>query len=341
MIKRTIEISREPTHLTVRDRQLLLLRKLDPPKALPANPPNLAATIPIEDIGVIVVDEQQTSYSHAALIELVERGAVLVVCGRDHLPAGMLMPLSEHTEVVWRLNDQIAASKPLLKQLWRQIVMAKIQEQARVLPQTQRAEVVRRRLMVIAQEVRSGDAENHEAQAARLYWSEWLGAPQSADADMFQRVSSPGVDAPPPNNFLNYGYAVIRAAVARAIASAGLLPALGIKHRNRSNVFCLADDLMEPLRPLVDVVARELFIAGERTLTQQNKARLLLLLTAPVLTGDGEQTKGPLMVALHRYTASLAAAFAGTRRDLDIPIPMNLPVAKDRRRTFTGEQDEC
>jgi len=324
MVKRTVEISREPTHLTVRDRQLLLLRKDGPPKAIPANPPNLAASIPTEDIGLVIVDQAQSSYSHAALVDLIDRGAVLVICGDNHLPVGMLLPLAEHTEVVWRLKDQIEAPRPLRKQLWKSIVQAKITRQAENLSNLGiHADHAAETLTDMARRVRSGDVENHEAQAAKVYWHAWLG--DRAEAAEFRRDATPGTHAPPPNNFLNYGYAVARAATARALVSAGLLPALGIKHRNRSNAFCLADDLMEPLRPLVDRIARTLFLAGENQLTQPNKATLLHVLAAPVTTPDrrtgADPRTGALMVALHRYCASFADSLSSGQDCLEIPYP--------------------
>lgn len=332
MIKRTVEISREPMHLTVRDRQLLLLRKEEPPRSLPAYPPNLAGSIPTEDIGMVLVDEQQTTYSHAALADLMDRGAVVVICGRDHLPSGLLFPMAEHTEVVWRLRDQIQASKPLRKQLWKSIVQAKIRAQAGALPDDERGRAARGALLALGRDVKSGDTENHEAQAARIYWSAWLGRPVGVGVDgagtLFQRDASPGTDAPCPNNFLNYGYAVIRAAVARALVGAGLLPALGLKHKNRSNAFCLADDLIEPLRPLVDAAARELFCKGERVLSPHCKARLLLLLTAGVRDGTGT---GPLSVVLARYAASLAMSLAKGVDELDIPVIVEGDAAASRR----------
>ncbi len=336
MIKRLVEISREPTHVALRDRQLLLLRKGEPRPPYPAHPRNLAGSIPVEDIGMVVVDEGQATYTHAALAALVERGAVVVICGDDHLPSGLLLPMAEHTEVVWRLKDQIEASRPLRKRLWSEVITAKIRAQAACLPFDPVGDAAREQLLLLAQQVKSGDAENHEAQAARVYWQSWLGRfPEQAD---FQRVAGgrgPSAGAP-PNNFLDYGYAILRAGVARALVSAGLLPALGLKHRNRSNAFCLADDLMEPLRPIVDDVARQLFLSGERRLVQGNKARLLILMTAEVTTPGTDHRaafKGPLMVALHRYAASLAEALrtGKAERDstlLDIPVrtfPRNRP----------------
>ncbi len=170
----------------------------------------------------------------------------------------------------------------------------------------------RRKLTALARKVRSGDPANVEAQAAKVYWEAWLPPPSDPECTRFRR--SP--DGAPPNNLLNYGYAVYRAAVARAIVSAGLLPALGLHHANRANVFCLADDLVEPLRPLVDARVRTLFLAGGTDLTQPNKARLLDGLAEPVVTA-GET--GPLMVALHTLVASLVHCYEGEADRLQIP----------------------
>lgn len=294
MIKRTVEISREPAHLTVRLKQLLIQRQGD-----------TVASLPCEDVGMVVVDHPGTTYSHAALASLAQSDAVLVVCGADHLPAALLLPLSDHSQVVWRLNEQIAAPKPLHKRLWQQLVKEKIKAQAHVLAEEQWA---RRRLLALAREVRSGDSTNTEGQAAKIYWMHWLGD------QAFRRDQ----DGEGLNALLNYGYAVLRAAVARAIVTAGLLPALGLHHCNRSNPMCLADDLMEPLRPLVDDRARELFHQGYTELDQEAKARMLELLTTPMQLGE---TSGPLMVALHRYTASLVRCFQGKAKQLEIPRP--------------------
>lgn len=172
----------------------------------------------------------------------------------------------------------------------------------------------------MASEVRSGDPDNREAQAARVYWSAWLfQSPEAASTDGFQRDP----DGPGINGLLNYGYAIIRAALARAIVAAGLHPALGLHHSNRSNAFCLADDLIEPLRPLVDSVVRELAFSGHQELTQPVKAELLDLLTEEVRTGE---FSGPLTVALHRYIASLVKCYAGETRALEFPVRCNSAV---------------
>ncbi len=299
MIKRTIEVSREATHLSVRLNQLTLRRG-----------EQTVGSIPCEDIGVVVVDHPQATYTHAALASLAQADATLVVCGRDHLPVAILLPLSDHTQVVWRVKEQIKAGKPLCKRLWQQIVRTKILRQADNLLAGSPSE---RRLRQLAQEVRSGDSTNAEAQAAKVYWSAWLiEAPEAQSA--FRRDSD-GVGA---NALLNYGYAVVRAAIARALVAAGLVPSLGLHHSHRANAFCLADDLIEPFRPLVDERVRQLLFAGQNELDQPTKGALLELLAAPMETDEG---RGPLLVALQRYTASLVQCFQGSSRRLEIPQP--------------------
>lgn len=301
---------------------MLLIRK--PERTLAGIAPlpidSIAATIPSEDIGMVVVDEPQTTYTHAALAELCEQGAVLVVCGRDHQPSGVLLSMGSHNEIVWRLQDQIRARRPLQKQLWQSIIRAKIRAQAAAMPESPGLEARRSQLAEMAKTVRSGDRENVEAQAARLYWSAWLGSGHSQVCFSREAGCTPSV---PPNNFLDYGYAILRAAVARAIVGAGLLPAIGINHHHRSNAFCLADDLMEPLRPIIDVRARALFASGERVLTQPNKAALLMAATATVRDSTG---RGPLLVVLHRYIASFTLSLSTGKDALDIPVAENLPV---------------
>lgn len=317
MIKRTIEISREPAHLAARDGQLLVLRRIETPRPLPANPPNLAGSIPCEDLGVLMVDERETTYSHSALTTLAEHGAAVVLCGRDHHPVCMCLPLSTNTELLARLDAQLNASKPTLKRLWAAIVTAKVRAQAGALPQGNDTVTCRSKLQALAASVRSGDPDNIEAQAAALYWPVILARSVHLTHPFRRRAGDR--QAPPPNNLLDYGYAVLRASVARAAVSAGLLPALGIKHRGRSNPFCLADDLMEPLRPLVDRRVRWLAERGELTLDQPTKAELLRVLTDEVECGDGENSRGPLMVAVVRYVASFVRVLTGESKATDIP----------------------
>lgn len=295
MIKRIIEISKEPAHLSVDLDQLRLKR------------PSGDASIPCEDIGVLLVEHPETTCTNHALAKLVGFGAAVVVCGRNHLPAGILLPFPNHTEVVWRVNDQIEASRPLKKHLWKQLVVAKIHAQARNLPTDSPAH---RKLRKLARDVKSGDPSNVEAQAARTYWASWLGE----DSTFRRDPDGDGVNA-----LLNYGYAVLRAAVARAVVAAGILPVIGIHHSNRSNLFCLADDLLEPLRPLVDAEVQHLHAHGNDDLDRYAKASLLSVLHGAVQLED--QT-GPLMVALHRMAASLVRCYRREEKKLLIPTAL-------------------
>jgi CRISPR-associated protein Cas1 len=316
VIKRTLEISREPAHLSVRDDQLVLKRD-----------GQIVGQVPCEDIGVVLVDHPQTTYTHGALAKLAESDAAVVICGRDHLPAAILLPMVDHSQVVWRLDAQLGVSRPLRKQLWRQLVVAKIVAQARNLSPELPAY---RKMLALAREVRSGDPTNIEAQAARVYWGNWLWALAEEETPEFRRDP----DLPGLNSFLNYGYAVVRAAIARAIVAAGLLPSLGLHHRNRSNAFCLADDLIEPLRPLVDDRVRELHRQGYEELNQPAKAALLEILADRVQFGD---EVGPLMVELHRYVASLVRCFTGDERELQIPFALAAEVLTEPIPTLASD----
>lgn len=304
MIKHTIEISSAPVHLATEHRQLLLKREGE-----------VVGRVACEDVGVVVIDHPATTYTHGALSALMESDAAVVICGHDHLPAGILLPFSDHSQVVWRTDLQLSVGRPLKKRLWQQIVAAKIRAQADNLLS---APVAQRKLLAFAAEVRSGDTTLREAQAARVYWQHWLTSEDArapVSEERFRRLRE-GIS---PNSLLNYGYAIVRAALARALVSAGLLPALGIQHRHRANAFCLADDLIEPLRPLVDERVRELYWAGQDELDQPTKAALLELLTLPMSVTDG--SAGPLMVMLHRYVGSLVRSYDAKSPVLEIPQP--------------------
>ena len=307
MIKRTIEISQQPVHLSVRLGQLTI-QPFDAEK-------DQSTSIPCEDIGLLLIDEPRTMMTQGAMEALCRAGAVVVVCGRDHLPAGVMLPVCDHGLEVSRLRDQIAMTQPLKKRVWQQLVVAKIEAQGRNLPGDTPPY---KRLAVLAREVKSGDPSNVEAQAAKVYWSAWLaGDPRQA---AFRRDKD-GKDI--VNAMLNYGYAVVRAAVARALVAAGLQPALGVHHSNRANPFCLADDLLEPLRPLVDAIVRDLArgpAAEQGQLDQPIKAHLLSVLT--LTTRAGDQT-GPLMVNIHRMVGSLLRCMEKKDKRLLIPTALD------------------
>jgi len=296
MIKRIVEISSARTHLSIKYGQLIIKQEGTP-----------VSSIPCEDIGVLLVDHPGTSYTHCVFTELLHCGAAVVLCADDHHPSGMLLPIESNSMQTERFRQQIKAKEPLKKQLWRQIVRAKIKHQAKLVGQDSDIYKV---LMILRDKVRSGDPENIEAQASKKFWPVYI---QDIISE-FRR----DIDGRPPNNMLNYGYMVMRAAIARALCSAGLLPCLGIHHRNRYNAFCLADDMLEPFRGFVEAKVREVCKTNgvPVELSQPIKAMLLEVLYEPVTIADFE---GPLMVGLHRVMASLQRCFAGEQKDLDLP----------------------
>ncbi len=291
MIKRTIEISGADTSLSVHNDQLHIRR----------NGEDIGQT-PIEDIGVLIVDAPTVSYTHTTLVRLSEYGAVTVLCGNNHLPAAMVTPLQGNSLLPERLRLQISVSEPLRKRIWQEIVREKILNQAAICEDP----IMQARILGCAKDVRSGDPQNVEAQAARFHWAVYLPELQ------FHR----GREEEEPNGLLNYGYAIIRAAVARALCGAGLHPTLGVQHANRTNAFALADDLMEPLRPLVDHRVRQLWRAGQREVKRETKAALLQLLTQ---TCEMDEQTGPLLVALERLAVSYVGRLSGQEKALRIP----------------------
>lgn len=263
-------------------------------------------TVAIEDLGMLVLEHAQISLTHYLLDKLVSSNVAVITCNDSHHPTGLLMPLESNTLQSERFRQQIDASEPLKKQLWQQTVKAKITNQATVLKKWGSKNNL---LINLADSVKSGDADNNEAVAAVHYWQNLF-----PPAWNFYRKR----DGLPPNNLLNYAYAIIRAGMARSIVSAGLLPTLGIFHRNRYNAYCLADDLMEPYRPFADMVVRGIIdkTSAVETLTPELKVPLLTIPTLDVLlAGD----KSPLMVAMQRTAASAAKCFAGEQRKLLLP----------------------
>lgn len=298
MIKRTIDISSAPARMRIENDQLVLSREGFEDR-----------TIPTEDIGVLLIDQQRTVYTHAVLVRLMEQGACVVLCDEKHLPCGLLLPMQANELLTQRLRKQIDVSRPREKRLWQQLVRAKIAAQAANLEAPAIGSPAAGRLRALADSVASGDPGNVEGHAARIYWPALLGSG-------FKRERGGAW----PNPILNYGYMVLRAAVARAIAGAGLHPSFGLHHHNRGNAFCLADDLLEPLRPLVDAAVCGITAGnrpeGELGVTPQAKRVLLALLAREVeLAGQS----GPLMVQLHRVAASLWECYAGNRDTLDLP----------------------
>lgn len=267
-----------------------------------AKPP---AIIPIEDIGLIVLDNQQIMISQALIMALNENNAAIISCDTSHLPYGLTLPMFSNHAFTEKLRTQIDASVPLMKNLWQQTIVAKINNQT-VLLKKNNANIGR--MEYYSRNVKSGDPENVEGRAAAYYWDTLFGAGN------FKRQRY-GV---PPNNLLNYGYAVLRAVIARSLVASGLLTALGIHHRNKYNPYCLADDIMEPYRPFVDelVLGINDEMSDSEELTPQIKRKLLEI---PVIDVEIEGKSSPLMVGVQRTTSSLTSCFEGTTRKLLYP----------------------
>ena len=301
MIKKTVCFS-NPTYLSLRNGQLVVK------VAAHDDEPERQASLPIEDLGVVVLDHQQITITSGAIAALIENNAAVVTCDEKHIPTGLVLPLEGHTVQQERFEAQISASLPLRKQLWQQTIVQKIRNQAAVLHEITGIEV--KNMLVWASDVRSGDSTNLEGRAAAYYWSRLL----EMEEEKFVRDRS-GMW---PNAMLNYGYAILRAVVARALVSSGLLPTLGIHHHNRYNAYCLADDVMEPYRPYVDRLVMRLMDKYQETdeITTDIKRDLLTIPTLEVVIGG---QRSPLMVAVSSTTASLAICYSGELRKIAYP----------------------
>jgi len=297
MIKRTLYFG-NPAYLSMKDSQLVV----DKPDAD-------KVTIPIEDIGVVLLDNPQVTVTHPLLNALLNNNTAVVTCNEKHMPSGVLLPLEGNTLQSERYADQINASLPLKKQLWQQTVQAKIANQAALL---QELGVDIEPMQYFQRSVRSGDPDNYEGRAAAFYWKCLFDGVVDGE---FVR----GRFEDDPNNLLNYGYAVLRAIVARSLVGSGLLPTLGIHHRNKYNAFCLADDIMEPYRPFVDRLVLSILkdFRDVTELTTEIKSKLLVIPAIDVII-DGKSS--PLMIATQRTTASLNDCFEGCSRKLLYPV---------------------
>lgn len=295
MIKRTLYFG-NPAYLKTNNDQLVI----DMPNAVESK------STPIEDIGLLVLDHQQITITQALLAKLLANNTAVITCDNTHHPTGMMLSLDGHSLQSQKFRAQLAATIPLKKQLWQQTVIAKIKNQAALLAGTRQENKI---LINLALEVKSGDAENCEAQAAAYYWKKLFPGFLAFKRDRY---------GPPPNNLLNYGYAILRASVARSLVASGLLPTLGIHHRNQYNAYCLADDIMEPYRPYVDYTVYHIVMNNGKYLemTPSMKKDLLAILAMDV-TIDGK--KSPLMNAVQRTTASLAKCYEGCSRKILYP----------------------
>lgn len=296
MIKRTLFFG-NPAYLSTKNEQIIISY---PDKEQETK------TVAIEDIGVIVLENQQITITNGLLEKLTHNNVALINCDQQHLPIGLLMPLSGHSEQTERFKNQINASIPLKKNLWQQTISSKIMNQAGLLKEKG---IPMRKMELWAKEVTSGDSLNHESRAAVYYWERLI------EVENFTR----GQKGIPPNNLFNYGYAILRAITARALVSSGMLPTLGIFHRNKYNAYCLADDIMEPYRPYVDLIVCHIIETEDsyEELTVEIKKQLLGIATIDVNI-DGKNS--PLMVAMSRTTNSLQECFAGSLRRILYPI---------------------
>lgn len=308
MIKKTLYFG-NPAYLSLRNQQLVIkLPEVAKNHSLPeAFKQNSEVTKPIEDIGVVVLDNKQITLTSGLLEALLENNCALVTCDSKSMPVGLMLPLYGNTTQNERFRLQLDASLPLTKQLWQQTVRQKIENQAAILKKCAGVEI--KCMKAWAADVKSGDTDNQEARAAVYYWRNLF------NVIGFTRER----DGIPPNNLLNYGYAILRAVVARGLVASGLLPTLGIHHHNRYNAYCLADDIMEPYRPYVDELVYSIVDSGEYydVLTKELKAKLLSIPTLEVVISG---KRSPLMVAVGQTTASLFKCFAGETRKIAYPV---------------------
>ena len=304
MIKRTLYFG-NPAYLSLDNRRLVVEKA--PDGDLPLGEPADKRFIPVEDIGVVVLDNRRITVTSGLMSALLDNDVAVVTCDEKSMPTGLLLPLCANTVQSERFRSQIDSSLPLKKQLWQQTVESKILNQAAVLKYVSGEDA--RNMLAWADQVRSGDADNMEGRAAAFYWKNiFPGLP------FFVRGRYDGA----PNNLLNYGYAVLRAVMARALVSSGLLPTLGIHHHNRYNAYCLADDVMEPYRPYVDRLVVDIMNDCNQCpqMTRETKARLLGI---PVIDVVIAGRRSPLMLAASQTTASLAKCFSGELRRIAYP----------------------
>lgn len=303
MIKKTIYIG-NPYHIKLKDAQLEFT--VPEGKGIDSI---LTKKVPLEDLGVLILDHPQITITHPVLQQIAAFNVALISCDANHMPASLLMPLEGHTTQQERFRAQINASEPLKKQLWQQTIKAKVINQAQALIQIGFKEEGEY-LLKLSEDIRSGDVGNMEGRCAAFYWKHFF----SPSIDNFTRDRF----GESPNQLLNYAYAIIRATVARALVGSGLLPTLGIHHKNKYNAYCLADDVMEPYRPYADLLVHE--ITQEEgfglTLSKEVKAKILALLGKEVSINN---VRSPMMVAIQKTSSSLAQCYEGDLRKLFYP----------------------
>lgn len=309
MIKRTLYFG-NPAYLSVRLSQLeIRLPEVEKNTTLSTNfKESSVKRIPIEDIGVVVLDNRQITITQGALGALLDNNVAIISCDEQRMPSGLMLPLAGNTIQSERFRHQIEASLPLKKQLWQQTIQAKIVNQSAVLYSQRGMECGN--MEAWAKQVKSGDTDNLEGRAAAFYWQNLFGSIKGFHRDR---------EGVAPNNLLNYGYAILRAVVARSLVRSGLLPTLGIHHHNRYNAYCLADDIMEPYRPYVDRLVAEIVGSGANIteLTPELKSKLLSI---PILDVVINGRRSPLMIGVGTTTASLYRCYSGEIRKIAYPI---------------------
>lgn len=308
MIKKTLYFG-NPAYLSLRYEQLVIkLPEVESSDSIPEEMKKMnERTIPIEDIGVVVLDNKRITITTGAMEAMLENNCVIISCDSKSLPIGLMLPLTGNTLQNERFRIQLDASLPIKKQIWQQTIKQKILHQKCILDRYTNTETGCMQRWI--GDVRSGDPDNIEAKAAAYYWKSVF--PSIPD---FVR----GREGEPPNNLLNYGYAILRAIIARALVASGLLPTFGIHHHNRYNAYCLADDIMEPYRPYVDELVLQIMMEEDdySELTRDLKAKLLQI---PVLDVTINGKRSPLMIAASITTASLYRCFAGECKQVIYP----------------------
>lgn len=296
MIKRTLYFG-NPAYLKTRNEQLVV-------ENTETGEQN---QVPIEDTGIVILDHQQVTITQALLSKLLDNNCAVIACDSSHLPSGLFLPLSGHTLQAARFKTQLSSSIPLQKQLWQQTIQAKINNQAALLEKYQ---VTVSNMYQWSKEVKSGDPDNYEARAAAYYWRNLFGSDSG-----FKRER----EGEAPNNMLNYAYAILRAMVARALVGSGLLPTMGIHHRNQYNAYALADDIMEPYRPFADLLVREI-VEDDVPLFRLDTSIKKRLLSLPVMDVSMNGEMRPMMVAIGYTTASLAKCFEKKTKKIIYPV---------------------
>lgn len=292
--ERILDFAEAPAYLSLEYERLIVKREDEPDIA-----------VPLKDTAAVVLTHARITCTKSAIAAIMRHGAAIIVCDDNSRPCGMMLPLTANNEQARRMIAQVEAKKPLRKRLWKQIVVAKILTQASVLQLRTGAHAG---LPALAKEVRSGDPGNCEALAAQRYW------PRLFDDPMFRRRR----EAPDQNRMLNYGYAVLRAAVGRALCASGLHPSIGVHHHGRNNPWCLADDLMEPYRPLIDDEVAEITASygGDVAMGGDIKGRLAGVLHARI---EHENESRTLFDWIGRSASSMAQVFLGERDRLLFP----------------------